>query len=160
MYQDLVARFPGMEIRKAALSNTGGETSFVYVPDLTGYSGLRKRDYPQKAVTENITVRTERLDGHLPDGFEPAVIIIDVEGAEQLVIEGALETIRQHQPIVVFEHGPGAADHYDTTPKDMHQLLCGEAGLSLFDLDGNGPFELSEFERRFNSGKQWNWVAR
>jgi hypothetical protein len=38
--------------------------------------------------------------------------------------------------------------------------LCQEAGLVLFDLDGNGPFGLEEFERRFASGTHWNWVAR
>jgi hypothetical protein len=76
------------------------------------------------------------------------------------VVEGALETIRRHRPIVVFEHGLGASKHYETSPSDMYQLLCHEAGLVLFDLAGNGPFGLEEFERRFASGAQWNWVAR
>jgi hypothetical protein len=42
----------------------------------------------------------------------------------------------------------------------MFRLLHDEAGLSLFDLDGHGRFALGEFERRFESGVQWNWVAR
>ena len=160
MYRELAARFPEMDIRNAALSNENGETSFVHVRSLPGYSGMRPRDYPHEVETETITVRTERLDDTLPDGFVPALIKIDVEGAERLVVEGARETIRRHRPIVVFEHGPGAAEHYETTPGDMFRLLHDEAGLSLFDLDGNGPFDLREFERRFESGVQWNWVAR
>jgi FkbM family methyltransferase len=157
---DLATRFPEIDVRNAALSNTTGETSFVHVRDLPGYSGLRPRDYPREVETETIAVRTVRLDDDLPSGFVPALIKIDVEGAERLVVEGGLETIRRHRPIVVFEHGPGAAEHYETTPADMYRLLHDEAGLSLFDLDGNGPFDLREFERRFASVEQWNWVAR
>jgi FkbM family methyltransferase len=158
--RDLAERFPEMDVRNAALSNRNGETTFVHVRDLPGYSGLRRRDYPREVDAETITVRTERLDDALPEDFVPALIKVDVEGAERLVVEGALETIRRHRPIVVFEHGPGAAEHYETTPGDMYRLLGEEAGLSLFDLDGNGPFALPEFERRFESGEQWNWLAR
>ena len=160
MHRALAERFPEMEVRDAAVSNTEGETTFVYVRNLSAYSGLRRRDYPREVKTEHITVRTERLDDHLPHDFVPACIIIDVEGAERLVVEGALETIRRHRPIVVFEHGLGAAEHYETGPGDMYRLLCQEAGLVLFDLDGNGPFGLEDFERRFASGMHWNWVAR
>ncbi len=160
MYEALAEKYPEMDVRNAALSNTAGEATFVHVTDHPGYSGLRERTYPRVVEKETITVRTERLDDSLPEGFVPAVIIIDVEGAELQVVEGAIETICAHQPIVVFEHGLGAADHYGTTPLDMHRLLVQEAGLSLFDLDGNGPFDLAEFQRRFDSSEQWNWVAR
>ena len=156
----LAEAYPEMDVRNAALSNVAGETSFVHVIDHPGYSGLRERTYPRAVLQETITVRVERLDDALPNGFVPALIIIDVEGAEQQVVEGALETIRHHQPIVVFEHGLGAADHYGTTPRDMYRLLVEECGLSLFDLDGDGPFDRSEFERRFDRNEQWNWVAR
>jgi FkbM family methyltransferase len=156
----LVEKYPEMDIRNAALSNAAGESTFIHVTDHPGYSGLRERTYPRAVEQETITVRTERLDDALPGGFVPALIIIDVEGAEQQVVEGGLETIRRHQPIVVFEHGLGAADHYGTTPRDMYGLLAEECGLSLYDLDGNGPFDLTEFERRFLSHEQWNWVAR
>ena len=160
MYERLAETYPEMDIRNAALSNVAGEASFVHVTDHAGYSGLRERTYPRAVSTQTITVRTERLDDSLPDDYIPTVIIVDVEGAEQQVVEGALETIRRHQPIVVFEHGLGAADHYGTTPRDMNRLLVEEAGLSLFDLDGNGPFDLAEFERRYDAAEQWNWIAR
>lgn len=160
MYEALALAYPEMDVRNAALSNIAGETSFIHVTDHAGYSGLRERTYPRAVETETITVRTERLDDSLPDGFVPAVVIIDVEGAEQQVVEGAIETIRRHQPIIIFEHGLGAADHYGTTPADMHRLLSEQAGLSLFDLDGNGPFDLAEFEWRYDTREQWNWVAR
>ncbi len=75
------------------------------------------------------------------------MIKIDVEGAEREVLEGAIETIVRYKPTVVFEHGKGAAPHYATGPRDVYALLCAQAGLRIFDLDGQGPFDLAEFER-------------
>ena len=69
-------------MREAALSDEDGESTFVHVVDLPEYSGLRERSYPREVMTEAITVRTERLDDHLPDGWLPALVKIDVEGGE------------------------------------------------------------------------------
>ena len=137
---DLARRFPGVDIREAALSSSEGQVSFHHVRSRPAMSGLRKRDYPGDEQIEMITVRTERLDAALPDDYVPSLIKIDVEGAEQQVMEGAIETIKRHQPIVAFEHGRGAASHYGTGPSQIFELLCGEAGLRIFDLDGAGPY--------------------
>jgi len=155
----LTRRFPGVEIRCAAVSNVEGTSEFVHVKNLPSYSGLKQRDYPSTPDIETITVRTERLDDHMPDGYVPNLIKIDVEGAEQLVIEGAIETLKNHQPVVLFEHGRGGSDHYGTTPADIHGLLCDQAGLRIFDLDGNGPYSLREFEAIYDRADRWNFVA-
>ena len=67
-----------------------------------------------------------------------------------------MKTLAQARPVVVFEHGPGAADHYGTTPADVHGLLS-DFGLRIFDMDGHGPLSLAEFED--NRGR-FNWIAR
>jgi hypothetical protein len=76
------------------------------------YSGFKRRDYPRAEEIETIEVRTEQLDDCLPVGYVPHLIKIDVEGAEQQVLEGAVGTIRLHKPIVIFEHGRGSAEYY------------------------------------------------
>jgi FkbM family methyltransferase len=157
--EHLARRFPSVEVRRAALSDRDGETSFVHVRDLPQYSGLRERAYPQAVERELITVTTERLDDHLPGGFAPAFVKIDVEGAECLVIAGALRTLAEHRPTVVVEHGPGGSDHYGSTPADLHRLLCDEAGLRIFDLDGEGPYSLDRLQESYASGARWNYVA-
>lgn len=159
LWARLVERFPGVDVRNAALSDRDGESSFVHVRDLTQYSGLRERTYPRVVDRELIRVRTERLDDHLPDGWVPSFMKIDVEGAECLVIAGALRTIAEHRPTVVVEHGPGGSDHYGSRPADLHRLLCVEAGLRLFDLDGDGPYSLDRLEESYASGTRWNYVA-
>ncbi len=56
-----------------------------------GWSGLRFRPLPagEQAQVEEIQVRLEVLDEILDPDLRPAVIKIDVEGAEQQVLEGA-----------------------------------------------------------------------
>ena len=159
LHARLRERFPGVDIRRAALSDRDGETTFVHVRDLPQYSGLRERTYPRDVEREVITVATERLDDHLPDGCAPAFVKIDVEGAECLVIEGALRTLAEHRPTVVVEHGPGASDHYGSTPAQLHRLLCDGAGLRIFDLDGDGPYSVDRLEESYASGARWNYVA-
>jgi FkbM family methyltransferase len=155
----LVDHFPSVDVRLAAVSNEVGETSFTYVKNLPTHSGFRERSYPMQPRIEKMTVRTETLDSNLPAGYVPALIKIDVEGAERLVIEGAIETISRCRPIVVFEHG-NAADHYDTQPRHIYELLHDEAGLRIFDLDGNGPYTLGQLEETYTRSDRWNFVAR
>jgi FkbM family methyltransferase len=157
-YEALAAEFPDVDVRQAALSNEAGESSFTYVVDEPSFSGLRRRQYAGPRKLEELTVRTERLDDALPEGYVPRFVKVDVEGAERLVFEGAIETLRRYRPIVFFEHGQGASDYYGTRPGDVYRLLVEEAGMRIFDTDGRGPYAEAEFEAVF-SAPIWNFVA-
>ena len=159
LYDRLKATFPAVEVRNVALADSDGSSAFMHVRNMPAYSGLRRRAYPTEPDIEVIKITTQRLDGHLPNGYVPNLIKIDVEGAEQLVIEGALETIKEHRPTILFEHGRGASDYYGGSPSAVHRLLCGEAGLRIFDLDGNGPYSAIEFKRTYERNDRWNFVA-
>ena len=154
----LVQAFPGVDVRGVALSDREGEASFTYVRTRPGYSGFRPRDYPSAEEAETITVPVATLDASLPDDYVPALIKIDVEGAEQHVLEGALQTLTTFRPAVVFEHG-SAAREYGTSPEVVFDLLCGDAGLRVFDLDGNGPYRREEFAAVYERGRVWNFLA-
>ncbi len=158
LHAELERRFPGNDLRRVALSDASGEASYVHVKTNPSYSGFRERSYDRPERLERITVRTETLDSSLPDGYVPSFIKIDVEGAELQVLAGALQTITAHRPIVFFEHGQGAADHYGTSPRDIYDLLSVEAGLRIFDLDGRGPYDRAGFEAVFHE-PIWNFVA-
>lgn len=154
--------YPDVEVHQAALYNEPGEAEFSYVHgSADGWSGLRFRPLPsgEEAVVEQIQVRLEVLDQVLDPGYHPSVIKIDVEGAELHVLEGALQTLRNHRPVVIFEHGSGSAETYDTAPRDVFELLGQEAGFRIFDLDGGGPYALEEFERTFYASERVNFVA-
>jgi FkbM family methyltransferase len=155
---ELRAAFPNVDVRDVALSDAAGEASFQHVVSADGYSGLRRRSYPGSVDVQEITVRTARLDEELPADFAPALIKVDVEGGELQVLRGAQHTLTAHRPVVVFEHGQGAAEHYGTRSGDVWDVLD-EAGLRIFDLAGTGPYPRAEFEAAFTQ-PIWNWVAR
>jgi FkbM family methyltransferase len=156
----LATEFPHVTVVEAALSDQTGTSSFVHVDSAPEFSGLRERDYHgfEKVIKHEITVRTERLDDVIPEGFEPRLIKIDVEGAEMLVMRRAMETLRRFRPRIIFEHGIGASDHDGTSPADVYQLLSGELNMRIFDLDGRGPYSRREFETVYPE-PIWNFLA-
>jgi FkbM family methyltransferase len=154
----LRADFPAVEVREAALSDRAGERGFAHVVDAPGWSGFLARPAPGGGVVETITVRCERLDDVLPEGVAPGFIKIDVEGAEEQVLQGALETLQRHRPVIAFEHGFGSADYYGTTPERIHALLGG-LGHRIHGLDGDGPYSAERFAEIYHRGERVNFVA-
>jgi FkbM family methyltransferase len=157
--EDLARRFPAVDVRQVALYDQSGVASFTHVLDASTRSGLRQREDLQESAgsVRQISVPTERLDDLLENDFAPALIKIDVEGAELHVLRGAIETLQRHRPFVVFEHGVGGADLYDTLPGEIFDLLDG-CELRLFDLDGEGPYSRDRFEATFTE-PIWNFLA-
>jgi FkbM family methyltransferase len=157
---DLAARlareFPQVDVRNAAVSDRTGEATFHRVRARDTRSSLSPLDYTA-AQLERFTVRLEDLDSNLPDGLVPALIKIDVEGAEEQVIRGAMQTLSAHRPTVVVEHN-ASAQHFGTSSAAIHALLT-QAGLRVFDIDGHGPYDAQGLERRVRSGAMWTFVA-
>jgi hypothetical protein len=60
---------------------------------------------------------------------------VDVEGAELQVFKGTVQTIKRSRPLIVFEHGLGAADYCGTAPEILYDLLGGDCGLRLFLME-------------------------
>lgn len=153
--------FPDLDVRQVALSDRRGRADFYFVRSRPARSGLRRQPYPPDVVDadiEPLTVATEDLDSSLPDGYAPDLIKIDVEGAEALVIQGGLRTITRHKPLIVFEYSIGARS-YGTTSESLYSLLCNDAGLRIFDLDGDGPYSLQEFETAHDEQTHLNFLA-
>jgi len=155
---ELRRRFPTVEVRASALSNTTGTAEFIRYRARPALSGLRAREHVH-AHAETLEVPLVRLDDALPEGYAPRVIKIDVEGAEGQVLQGAVATMLRHRPLVVFEHGKTGAPHYGTAPHHVYALLVEQARLQLFDMDGDGPLSLVRFNELFESGTRWNFIA-
>jgi hypothetical protein len=141
-----------VDVRTAALFNESGRRPFNARADEPALSGLADPSDPQPEVD------VARLDDALPEGYRPTLIKIDVEGAEHQVFEGALETLRRHQPVVAFEHSLGCR-HYGQEPGGVYELLQ-SARLRIFDMDGRGPYDRIEFTREVLSLRRWFFFAR
>lgn len=154
----LADEFPGVDVRNAAVSDVTGETTFFRMAGGEMQSGLKLRTGTPDELARPFTVRVEKLDEALASDYVPALIKIDVEGAERQVIEGAMETLTRHAPVVVFEHGPGAQDEYKTSPEQVYDLLVSGAGMRIFDIDGEGPYSRTQFVDVYYQ-PIWNFVA-
>ncbi len=165
LYQELTKSFPSnCHFYKVGLSDQVGTASFNYVITNSAYSGFRPREYERDYEQEQeITVNTDLLDNIIPFDTKIDFIKIDVEGAEMEVFRGAKNTILRNKPIIVFEHGKGAADYYDTHPQDIYQFLVRECGMhiSLLSnyLNNNNPLSEIELVKQFEQRLNYYFIA-
>lgn len=169
MYKRLVESFKEsthLHFYDFALSDTEGETSFQHVVSNPAYSGLRNRKYPHPdQQIHEIAVKTNLLDNIIPENVPIHFIKIDVEGAEFLVFKGAIKTIIKNKPVIIFEHGMGAADYYGTDPDVIYELLVLKCGLHLFLmaewLEDNQkvPLTRQAFSKQFYEAKNYYFMA-
>lgn len=116
----------------------------LFVEDLTGQNTSLVEDYhvleknqesaglQANIVRESVPVTT--LDAYCEThGLAPDFIKIDVEGAEESVLLGALETLRMHRPVILVE--------ITRRHREVYGLLRG-LGYQCFD-DSLQPAELA-----------------
>jgi FkbM family methyltransferase len=113
----------------SAVSDAAGEATFEVLdrdvlnrlaPDGAGGGG-------------GITVPVTTLDQLVGDD-PPALVKIDVEGAELSVMRGAETLLSSSGPVLLFEHA-GHSAHFGITPADLREFLRGH-GYTIYLLDG------------------------
>ncbi|HYM15519.1 MAG TPA: FkbM family methyltransferase [Dehalococcoidia bacterium] len=96
---------PNVTVVAAAAADRTGEVFFVL-----DSSTLQGRIASHAASTAAAIVDVTTIDAHVEGGAPPpAVIKIDVEGAEGAVLRGAARTIAEHRPLLLIEVHSGAA---------------------------------------------------
>jgi FkbM family methyltransferase len=137
LYKFLQDKYHGKNITlyPIALFDKKGVTSFKYVVNAPAYSGILERnyDFPDPEINE-LQVETDLLDNLIPEDSRIDFIKIDVEGAEFPVLKGGVKTISRCKPVIIFEFGIGAADHYGVKPETVFDFITSECGLSLSTL--------------------------
>ena len=153
-------------IKDCGLSNECGQKDFTHVKNAEAFSGFRERDYQNRQVDlETITVEICTLDQTLlEEKIEPVDLIkIDVEGAEMEVLEGALKTVKSQKPLVIFEHGKGAAEFYSTSPSEIFNYFSKRCNMSISTLedylDNKDSLSKLDFENNFESGKEYYFIG-
>lgn len=153
-----------ISIHNFALADSCGTSTFQHVRSNPAYSGLKKRSYRQSEDIDEIKVERTTLDTILPSGSPHIDFIkIDVEGGELQVLKGARGVLNRCHPVVIFEHGLGASDHYGTTPEMVYDFLADDCNMSVALLDkfviGGPALSRDEFKEQFYKSKNYYFVA-
>ncbi|HEY1833931.1 MAG TPA: FkbM family methyltransferase [Solirubrobacteraceae bacterium] len=154
---ELAGRFPTVDRRAKALGESAGKATFCHFQELDGWSGLRRNPEISDArgKPEYIEVEVSTLDIEM-SALEPAVVKIDVEGAELEVLRGGRETLARVRPLLILEHVPSTAAVYGTSSAELWELL-GESGYEVFTATGSGPVGA---DRLAEHAHVVNWIAR
>ncbi len=136
------------DVFNIALSNNTGEIELFLNPggSSTGIYSLSDES------CKKVVVKTYKLDdlilpelNHVECEF---IILIDVEGSEPLVLEGALNFIFTKKPLIIFEYNYTSKKHFNIN--DIYKLLGDE--YSIFRINEEGKIDS-------NIENAWNCVA-
>jgi FkbM family methyltransferase len=165
-YELLNETFKGStEIFPYALGNKNESTIFHHVVTNHTYSGLRPREYKREEEILAINVIQKKLDDVISLDTPIHFIKIDVEGGEYGVLQGAEATLAKWKPYLLFEHGLGGADRYDTKPGDVYDYLAGKLRYTIclisdyLDDPSTKGLSLKEFEDQFYQRRNYYFFA-
>ena len=104
-------------IEPIGLSDHAGEASFFMQRGTASWnSSLFEQFIAPGYETEEMTVPIKTMDQYIEEtGIVPSLIKIDIEGSEFLALQGALDSIRKHHPVLIMEFNPVAAEAAGTT---------------------------------------------
>jgi FkbM family methyltransferase len=91
--------------------------------------------FPESSQTEEIRVRTARLDDILGPDITLDFVKIDAEGSEPLVLHGMGRLIRNNPPMnIIMEFAPGHLDRAGRSPGDVIDEIM-SAGFAIQVID-------------------------
>jgi FkbM family methyltransferase len=142
---EVAREFPAVDCRQLALGARRERTRFCHFTRLDGWSGLRRNPdiSDEQGAPQYIDVDVSTLDEELA-GVSPAVLKIDVEGAELAVLQGGGELLARARPTIVFEHVPAASAVYGYGSGELWDLLA-QSGYRVMSVTGRGPFDRAAF---------------
>ena len=98
-----------LRIHRLALGDRDGETEFVLMAEDTMGKLAASEFKTARASGARFKVRVARLDTLVQRGEVPLpdLIKVDVEGAEKMFLEGAMNSLRAKRPLVLLEYHSG-----------------------------------------------------
>ena len=137
LFEKLRTKFQSKaHILNFALSNKTGKADFNLVLTDMAYSGLQKRTYDKPEKDTTIEVNTDLLDNIIPATTKIDLIKLDIEGGEFFALQGAIKTIQESKPILLFEFGKAGANAYHITNEQLFQFITNELNYEIYTLRG------------------------
>ena len=130
--------FENASVIEAAVSAHSG-TAQLQVSAYSGGSALATAT-PPPDMTGLLPVKTVAIDDLVAQGQikPPALIKIDVEGAEADVLHGLADTVRRHRPVIIYEVDDGSREALAVKQADCEQYLAG-FGYTSMRLEDSYP---------------------
>ena len=126
----------GVRVHRLGFADVDGPREFFYTTACSGGTSLADLDQPG-SVTK-VTAQVSRLDSFCDEqGLDPQFIKCDVEGAELLVVQGALGTLRRSHPVLLLELLRKWSARFGYHPNDVLDLLGG-IGYRCFTVAAGG----------------------
>ena len=86
-----------------------------------------------------------------------------MEGAEFNVLKGAEKTLKKYSPVIIFEFGLGASDHYNVNPSEFFEFLCTTCNYQVFLLDAflknKSSLNQEKFLEVYKNNKEYYFIA-
>lgn len=142
IYARRIEGIKGVRLERTALSDHVGHAT-LHIPldsqgqAAGGWATLENR--PAVEMASNILVQVHTLDSY---GLAPGFLKIDVEGHEEAVLRGALETIRQSRPTILVEV---EERHNEGSTSCVPAMLEAEGYHGFFYVSGQ-RLPISEFD--------------
>jgi FkbM family methyltransferase len=143
-----------------AVSNQSGTTQFAISQD-GAMNSLKQTDHPMQKFKEWQTVEMTMLDTFVEDaGIDKVDFIkIDVEGAENLVFEGATKLLSSNNKMtILFEACDANSESFGYSARDLLMYIKG-MGFYIYYLDSEGKLIEVLDSNPDVGGKIYNFVA-
>lgn len=143
-----------LDLRSEAVSDKIAELKFLMSTDevSTGV-GRIVTEQDQRAITVNsVTLDSLYEEGAIPN---PRLIVMDVEGAEYLVIRGGKLLIERARPTIILEIEPPLLAQHNLDSTQIYELLS-EHGYACYLIDQWG---LTEVNGDDAATKRGNWFC-
>jgi len=88
-----------VKVIERVVKDSATTVSFLMKPQNPGIAGIALN-----GELGGVILQATTLDAELGGGSDPTIVLIDVEGAELLVMRGGREFIRRARPLVIFEY--------------------------------------------------------
>ena len=129
-YRELVSQFKrsNVQIGNFALSHYANPAvAFTEATGTPQESGLKRRNFnhPERANPRQIIVQVSTLDRQIGTWQRLDYLKIDIEGGELDCLEGGEEIVTRCRPVISFECGFDAYEHYGKTSIDFLEYARG-----------------------------------
>ncbi len=156
-------KFPEVDIKEIALSNTTGEVSFYINSQQTALSGLSWHNKGKNKTYKEIKVQSNKLDNILASDRRIDFIKIDVEGNELATLRGAVNIINNYHPTWLFECTKSGLSSFGFTSKEVFDFLMKHQYsiflIKVFLEDGH-PLNFEQFDNALQYPFQaFNFIA-